>query len=604
MEECHKMLTAQVDWTNPEGDHFRIDVNRPLPLGGPPGHVTIQPQFFFNKDLEYLRYGSKGSNPALSISKMKAASYLDFGLELLVPEQMWIDDVCTYDISAKYGISHWWFNRQKFYIDRHDSPSRRKDVRTHMRILSVVRIKAYSRYGYDYLSEIVLRRADFQEHTIAEKDFKNLYPSDFEDLNLLLLQGHLDHLPGSDKRMLSTAVKLWTRNLVIRQRVKDFQLGIESYQTQLNLTKPGWDATGYEFKHDYTIIESPRAVVFPVNNNERKIMRFNEIYKFSDGTLTRILEALDYRVKEFKVKRLNPAGKNNLFSVKLHHGGKFTPSPKRMYVRGKVNYVDKIDVDIFNVDELHLFVQDLGYDPEQLMFYHYKLPSKGLDYGLKPISCDADVISLIKLVANCKVVEVFVEYWLTSVDHHYLSLFKSIVELEELDDDVLNAPLVGNNKMLALCWINEADVAETSVEKNANVNVVGESSVNVVGESSVNVVGESSVGKNDNVSADLNVNDYTIDDRFAFDIDENLNLEDYTVYVDQDKNENVNVVENVDENMNENVNADDEYDSITTKNFHQMQNLFYYYHNCTGKFFALLHYLHCQYLSMSCNLHN
>ncbi|GKB08740.1 hypothetical protein Tco_0837052, partial [Tanacetum coccineum] len=66
------------------------------------------------------------------------------------------------------------------------------------------------------------------------------------------------------------------------------------------------DATGYEFKHDYTIIESPRAVVFPVDNNDQKIMRFNEIYKFSDGTLTRIMEALDYRVKEFKVKRLNP----------------------------------------------------------------------------------------------------------------------------------------------------------------------------------------------------------------------------------------------------------------------------------------------------------
>ncbi|GKC34954.1 hypothetical protein Tco_1047338 [Tanacetum coccineum] len=170
---------------------------------------------------------------------MKATRYPDFGLELLVPEQMWIVDVCTYDISAKYGISHWWFNRHKFYIDKHDSPSRRKEVRTHMRILSVVRIKVYSRYGYDYLSEIILCRADFQEHTIAEKDFKNLYPSDFEDLDLLLLQGHLDHLPGSDKRMLSTAVKLWTQNLVIRQRVEDFQLSTESYQTQLNLTKPG-----------------------------------------------------------------------------------------------------------------------------------------------------------------------------------------------------------------------------------------------------------------------------------------------------------------------------------------------------------------------------
>ncbi|GJZ07312.1 hypothetical protein Tco_0541105 [Tanacetum coccineum] len=214
----------------------------------------------------------QGSSPALSISKMKAARYPNFGLELLVPEHMWIDDVCTYDITATYGISHW--------------------------------VKAYSRYGYDYLSKIVLRRADFQEHTIVEKDFKNLYPSDFEDLNMLLLQGHLDHLPSSDKWMISTDVKLWTRNLVIRRQVKDFQLGIESYQTQLNLTKPGWDATGYKFKHDYTIIESPRVVVFPVNNNKRKIIRFNEIYKFSDGTLTRILEALDYRVKEFKVKRL------------------------------------------------------------------------------------------------------------------------------------------------------------------------------------------------------------------------------------------------------------------------------------------------------------
>ncbi|GJW40361.1 hypothetical protein Tco_0066206, partial [Tanacetum coccineum] len=252
MDECHKMPTDQVDWTNPEGDHVRVDVNRPLPLGSPPGHVTIQTQFFFNKDFGYLRYGSKGSSPALSISKMKAASYPDFGIELLVPEQMWIDDVCTYDI------------------------------------------------------------IDFQEHTIAEKDFKNLYPSDFEDLNLLLLQGHLDHLPGSDKQMLSIPVKLWTRNLVIRQQDKDFQLGIESYQTQLNLTKPGWDATGYEFKHDYTIIESPLAVVFPVDNNDQKIIRFNEIYKFSDETLTRILEALDYRVKEFKVKWLNP-GMNTRF---------------------------------------------------------------------------------------------------------------------------------------------------------------------------------------------------------------------------------------------------------------------------------------------------
>ncbi|GJT70834.1 hypothetical protein Tco_1030120 [Tanacetum coccineum] len=339
---------------NPEGDQVRIDISRPLALNGLPGHVTIQTQFFFNKDLDYLRYGSKGCRQALSISNMKAARYRDFRLELLVPEHMWIDDVCTYDISASYGISHWWFNRQKFYIDRHTTDSSRKAVRTHMRILNVVGIKAYSRYGYDYLKEITLRRADYQEYMIAEKDFKNLYPSDFEDLNLLLLQGHLTHLSGSDKRMLSTAVNLWTRNLVIRQRVEDLQLGIESYQKQLNLTKPGWDATGYEYKHDYTIIESPRAVVFPVSNNERKIMRFNEIYKFSDGTLTNILEALHYRVKEYKVNRFNPEHLSDTYVFTMKMEILLEPTSNKLMV-GKQG-----DSDVYTLEDPTLILEILS----------------------------------------------------------------------------------------------------------------------------------------------------------------------------------------------------------------------------------------------------
>nr|GEX66187.1 ribonuclease H-like domain-containing protein [Tanacetum cinerariifolium] len=244
--EKDRPATPEPAWTIPSSNVSDVENNWATALAST-CHVTIQTQFFFNKELDHLRYGDKGSRPALSISKMKAAHYPNFGLELLVPEKMWIDEVCTYDISVAYGISH----------------------------RCIIIIKAFLRYGYDYLSEIVLRRANFQEHKIAKKDFKNMYPSDFEDLNLLLLQ------------------------------VEDLQLDFESYQTQLNLTKPGWDAKGFEFKHDYTIIESPCAVVFLVNNNERKIMRFNEMYKFSDGTLTHILEALHYRVKEYRVNRLN-----------------------------------------------------------------------------------------------------------------------------------------------------------------------------------------------------------------------------------------------------------------------------------------------------------
>nr|GEW28507.1 hypothetical protein [Tanacetum cinerariifolium] len=237
---------------------------------------------------------------------MKAAYYPDARIEQMVPDQFWIEKEFKYDIAAMYGISHWWFQRQRLYIDRHMSEGDRSAVRTHMRILSVVRIKVFSMYGYDYMKKIVLRRTDLNEHVIAERYFKYLYPSDFEDLNLLNLQGHLNHLPPKDKKILSTTVNQWTRQLVIRQRVEDFQLGIESYQTQVNLTKPQWTVTGFEYKHDYTVIKSPRSVIFRDKYGVQMMMRFNKIHKFSDETLQQIDEALDYRVKEFRINRLNP----------------------------------------------------------------------------------------------------------------------------------------------------------------------------------------------------------------------------------------------------------------------------------------------------------
>nr|GEZ78058.1 hypothetical protein [Tanacetum cinerariifolium] len=95
-------------------------------------------------------------------------------------------------------------------------------------------------------------------------------------------------------------------------RVEDFQLGIESYQTQVILTKPQWTATGFEYKHDYTVIESPRAVIFWDKYKVQMMTRFNEIHKFSDGTLQQIVKALDYRVKEFRINRMNP-GLNTRF---------------------------------------------------------------------------------------------------------------------------------------------------------------------------------------------------------------------------------------------------------------------------------------------------
>ncbi|GJZ38646.1 hypothetical protein Tco_0585209 [Tanacetum coccineum] len=253
MEECHLLLTDHIDLVNPEGHQVIPDVSKPLPLGGPTGQVTIQPQFFFNKDLEYLVSDNKERRSALSISKLKAANYPDFGLEELV-SSLWIKSKREYDISTAH-------------------------VRSYMRILSVVSLKTISRYGYTYLKHIILSRADYNEYKISGSDFKNLYPNDFEDLSLLHLQGKLNHLSGSDKVHLFSA---------------------------LNLTKPNWNASDFLFKEDYTIVSKPPAIIYRDRNDQKKMMRETEVHKFSDGTLNRILDKLDYMVKDFKLFKYNP----------------------------------------------------------------------------------------------------------------------------------------------------------------------------------------------------------------------------------------------------------------------------------------------------------
>ncbi|GJS82369.1 hypothetical protein Tco_0748910 [Tanacetum coccineum] len=100
-----------------------------------------------------------------------------------------------------------------------------------------------------------------------------------ENLFLLHSSRQAQHLPKSDKVNLHTAVNMWIRNIVIRKRVEDLQLGVESYQTKLNLEQPNWDASDFLFKEDYTI--------------------------FSDGTLMRIRDKLDFTVKDLRLFKFN-----------------------------------------------------------------------------------------------------------------------------------------------------------------------------------------------------------------------------------------------------------------------------------------------------------
>ncbi|GKB03292.1 retrovirus-related pol polyprotein from transposon TNT 1-94 [Tanacetum coccineum] len=134
---------------------------------------------------------------------------------------------------------------------------------------------------------------------------------------------------------LHTAVNMWIRNLVIRNRVGDLQLGIESYQTKINLERPNWDAADYYFKEDYTIVPKPRAVVYRDRNDQRKLMRLNELHKFSDGTLTRVMEKLDHMVKDFHLFEYNKGMETRKWSEDDKRRSKdfITAIEKRLQIR-------------------------------------------------------------------------------------------------------------------------------------------------------------------------------------------------------------------------------------------------------------------------------
>ncbi|GJR08437.1 hypothetical protein Tco_0791089 [Tanacetum coccineum] len=85
LEQCHLSLTDKIDWTNPIGNRFHDDLSQPLPLVGPPGRKKIPISYFFNHDLEYLKYGNEEKKYALSVSKIKAARYEDEGIKEMIP---------------------------------------------------------------------------------------------------------------------------------------------------------------------------------------------------------------------------------------------------------------------------------------------------------------------------------------------------------------------------------------------------------------------------------------------------------------------------------------------------------------------------------------
>nr|GEU64668.1 hypothetical protein [Tanacetum cinerariifolium] len=267
--------TDQLDWVNPEGQQYPHNLLKPLPLiPNSRGRHVIPFDHFINNDLEYLRGGASSRKYTTFVTKTKAADYGHIKwIEDLVPRTMWIQEPVGYDKHALWK-----------------SPIGGTNVNSSTVLLSTGSLLAID---------------DDKLYKFKEGDFKSLRIQDIEDMLLLLVQGKLINLIVEERFSFNVSFRMFTRSIVIQRHVEDLQLGVESYQKKLNLTKPDMYRSDLKCKEAYIPYSNPRGFIYQNKDKQNRLMRIGELQKFSDRTLTDVRTALDDRLKGIRMKYLS-----------------------------------------------------------------------------------------------------------------------------------------------------------------------------------------------------------------------------------------------------------------------------------------------------------
>nr|GEV91201.1 hypothetical protein [Tanacetum cinerariifolium] len=254
IEEVYKATTDQLDWNNPERQQYPHNLLKPLPLiPNSQGHRIIPFDHFINNDLKYLHGGASNRKYTTSVTKTKAADYRHIKwIEDLVPRTMWINRKSTRDVYLK------------------------------CRIIAVTELQIVEWHNYKHLDWITVHRDDDKLYKFKEGNFKRLRIQDIEDI-------------------------MFTRSIIIQRLVEDLQLGVESYQKKLKLTKPDTYRSDLKCKEAYTAYFNLRGFIYQNKDKHNRLMRIDELHKFYDGTLNDVQTALDDCLKGIWMKYLPQA---------------------------------------------------------------------------------------------------------------------------------------------------------------------------------------------------------------------------------------------------------------------------------------------------------
>ncbi|GKB12051.1 hypothetical protein Tco_0845974 [Tanacetum coccineum] len=197
LEEVCKATTDQLDWNNPERQQYPHDLRKPLPLiPNSRGRRVIPFDHFIKNDLAYLSGGVSSRTYATSVTKTKAADYGHI---------KWIED---------------------FIPNLMESA---RDVYSKHRILVVTKLKIVEWHNYKHWDWITICRNDNKLYTFKEGNYNRLRLQDIEDMLLLLVQGKLKNLNVEERLALGVSLRMFTRSVILRRRVEDLHLGVESY---------------------------------------------------------------------------------------------------------------------------------------------------------------------------------------------------------------------------------------------------------------------------------------------------------------------------------------------------------------------------------------
>ncbi|GJR03849.1 hypothetical protein Tco_0526833 [Tanacetum coccineum] len=163
------------------------------------------------------------------------------------------------------------------------------------RIVKVVRITTDQQHGLDYMEQIIVMRENDKPYSFSEADFTYLNKNDIKDMYYLCLNKKAIY----HKNKLLNSLMTFIRSCVILERVHDFQLGIESYQTRINLTAPTLIFLGIEAYDPYFMVDKPdTGLIFLNSKNEKRVMYLVEIIKFCFATLERVLKEVKLKIFE------------------------------------------------------------------------------------------------------------------------------------------------------------------------------------------------------------------------------------------------------------------------------------------------------------------